>query len=283
MKRSILAGALALIASFASPQSASAAELAGAFKGIAAAQGMRLQFALEGDAYQGLFSDRAGGSHVFQADVLPEGAETILDIDGRRLFMSFTPDGPGVRMVSIPLDEGGDLEVRNAQALIFIRETIDLPPRPTRYIEPPASPGGTIDPEAFIESYAFWPAEAVSYGYSMVRSRYRTLIRLHALVQTDIVWKMCQAQVAPTGLAEALRGQGVDCTQLLSKMGQALRDGEPFNRFKQDVLEQKQALTLAIRCSLDYRRNDPECKRSGARVAQAAVSMETVKSVLSRY
>ena len=259
------------------------ADLSGAYRGVAAAQGMRLQFAREGEIYQGLFSDRSGGSHVFEAEVLAEGAETLMEVDGRQLFLSFTADGPGVRMVSIPLDEAGEMIVRNAQALIFINEAIEMPPRPTRYIEPPTSPGGTIDPEAFIESYAFWPAEGVSYGYGMVRTRYRTLIRLHALVQTDIIWKMCQAQVAPAGLAEALRGQGVDCSDVLSTMGAALRNGEPFNRFKQDVLAQKKALTLAVRCSIDYRRNDPECMASGKRVAQAAVSMETVASVLARY
>lgn len=259
------------------------ADLTGAYKGIVAAQGMRLQFARAGEIYQGVFADRSGGSHVFEAAVLATGAETLLEIGGRKLFARFTEDGPGVQMVTIPLDEAGQLLTNNAQSLIFLNEAIEVPSRPSRYIEPPTGPGGTIDPEAFVESYAFWPAEGVSYGFGMVRGRYRTLIRLHALVQTDILWKMCQSQAAPAILAEALRGQGVACQDILASMGQAMNAGAPFNRFKKDVLAQKDQLTEAIRCSIDYRRNSDECRASGARVAQAAVSLETVAGVLSRY
>ena len=167
--------------------------------------------------------------------------------------------------------------------LLFLREDLELPTLPARYIEPPQQPGGTIDPEAFIESYAFWSSESVSYGFGMVRGRYRTLIRLHATVQADILWKMCQSQAAPAELAEALRGQGVNCQDVLFKIDTAIQSGEAFNRFKADVLTQKNQLTEAIRCSIDYRRNSQDCKQAGARIAAAAVSLETVASVLRRY
>ena len=263
--------------------SAAAQELAGAYKGVAAAKGMRLQFARSGDIYEGLFADRAGGTQIFEADVLQAGAESIVERNGRQIFMRFVPDGAGLQMVSIPLSLEGDMIIENTQTLLFIREDLELPPLPTRYVDPPQQPGGTIDPEAFVESYAFWPSESVSYGFGMVRGRYRTLIRLHATVQTDILWKMCQSQAAPAELAEALRGQGVTCQDVLRTIGAAIQSGQPFNQFKGDVLRQKKELTEAIRCSIDYRRNDPVCKRSGARVAAAAVSLETVASVLRRY
>lgn len=272
--------ALLCLLAFAVP---AAADLAGAYKGVAGASGMRLQFVREGDVYQGLFADRSGASHVFEAEVLDSGAETVLEIDGRRLFVRFTPEGAGVQMVTVPFDAEGALAPRNAQSLVFLDEAMELPPVPTRYVDPPQSPGGTIDPEAFVESYAYWPADGVAYGYGMVRDRYRTLIRLHPLVQADILWKMCQSRAAPAGLAEALRGQGVDCQAVLSAIGAAMEAGEPFNRFKRDVLAEKRELTEAIRCSIDYRRNGAACRASGARVAQAAVSLETVKTVLSRY
>ncbi len=260
-----------------------AQDLAGAYKGVAAAMGMRLQFARAGDIYEGLFADRTGDSQIFEADALDAGAEGVVERQGRKVFMRFVPDGAGLQMVSIPISEDGDMIIENTQTLLFIREDLELPPLPTRYVEPPLQPGGTIDPEAFVESYAFWPSESVSYGFGMVRGRYRTLIRLHATVQADILWKMCQSQAAPAELAEALRGQGVNCQDVLLKIGGAIQAGEPFNRFKADVLAQKAQLTEAIRCSIDYRRNDPVCKRSGARVAAAAVSLETVGSVLRRY
>lgn len=265
------------------PAPAVAQGLEGVYKGVAAATGMRLQFARAGDVYEGLLADRTGGSQVFEAAAIEIGAEGVIDRQGRQVFMRFVIDGPGLQMVSIPIDENGDMIVENTQTLLFIREDLDLPPLPTRYVDPPTAPGGTIDPEAFVDSYAFWPPESVSYGFGMVRGRYRTLIRLHATVQTDVLWKMCQSQAAPAELAEALRGQGVTCQDVLSTIGRAAAQVEPFNRFKADVLAQKAELTEAIVCSIDYRRNDPVCKKAGARVAAAAVSLETVGTVLKRY
>ncbi|MEO0363129.1 MAG: hypothetical protein AAF322_18550, partial [Pseudomonadota bacterium] len=152
---------------------------------------------------------------------------------------------------------------------------------------PPDGPGANIDPRSFVESYAFWPPRSVGYGYGMVRSRYQTLIRLHPVVQADILWKMCRAPSPPGALGDALRGQGVTCDDVLATFGAMMRPGgagvEAFNAFRRDVEAQKAALVEAIRCSIDYRRNDPACKRSGARVAKAAVSLVTVKTVLDRY
>lgn len=261
----------------------SAAGLDGAFIGVDAAQGMKLAFARSGDSWSGQFTARGGRAIPFTAPVLGQGAEADIEFQGRRHYVRFEPQGVGVAMVRIPYADGGGLQMQNAQTLIFIREGVDLPPRPRRYVDPPTAPGGTIDPEAFVESYAFWPPEGVAYGYGMVRGRYRTLIRLHTLVQTDILWKMCQTRAAPAELAQALRGQGVDCGEILRAIGQTMADGDRFSRFKADVLEEKKALALAIRCSIDFRRNDPECKKSGRDVARAAVSMETVGAVLARY
>jgi hypothetical protein len=94
---------------------------------------------------------------------------------------------------------------------------------------------------------------------------------------------MCQAQTAPAAMADALRGQGVTCQDVLASVGRMLQTGQAFTEFKADTEAQKAQLVEAIRCSIDYRRNDPECKASGARVASAAVSMETVRGVLARY
>ena len=80
-----------------------AQDLAGAYKGVAAATGMRLQFARAGDIYEGLFADRTGGSQIFEATALEAGAEGVVDRQGRKVFMRFVPDGAGLQMVSIPI------------------------------------------------------------------------------------------------------------------------------------------------------------------------------------
>ncbi|MEM7525802.1 MAG: hypothetical protein AAF360_19015 [Pseudomonadota bacterium] len=199
----------------------------------------------------------------------------------------FTEEALGVSVVTIPMTEDDALITDQTKAMVFLRDDIETPERPTRYLPPPTGPGANMDPRSFVESYSFWPAQAVGYGYGMVRGRYRTLIRLHAVVQADILWKMCRSPVAPASLTEALRGQGVTCSDVLDVFGRMMRPGgggvEAFNAFRRDVEAQKAALVEAIRCSIDYRRNDPACKRAGARVAKAAVSLVTVKTVLARY
>lgn len=257
--------------------------LAGGFRGVDDADGMRLEIALTDDGYEGVWVDKAGARVLFDADILPTGAETDVETEAGRTFLLFSATSLGVRMSAIPYDADDNLVIERAASLSFLRDGVELPPTPSRYVQPPQTPGGTIDPAAFVDSYAYWPSASVGYGYEMVRGRYRTLIRLHAVVQSDILWKMCQAQTAPAAMADALRGQGVTCQDVLTSVGAMLQDGGAFTRFKADTETQKAQLVEAIRCSIDYRRNDPECKASGARVAAAAVSMETVRGVLSRY
>ena len=59
---------------------AAAQDLAGAYKGVAAAKGMRLQFARAGDIYEGLFADRSGGTQIFEAAAYETGAEGVVDL-----------------------------------------------------------------------------------------------------------------------------------------------------------------------------------------------------------
>ena len=98
---------------------ASAQELASAYKGVEAAKGMRLQFARNGDIYEGLFADRAGGTQAFEADALEVGAEGVVERGGRKVFMRFVPDGAGLQMVSVPISDEGDMIIENTQTAVF--------------------------------------------------------------------------------------------------------------------------------------------------------------------
>lgn len=262
------------------------AELKGVYNGVDASQGMQLSFSGSGKGISGVLKEPSGASNSFNASVFAQGAETKMKFGGRDVYVVFTEEPLGVSMVIVPLGSRGEVLPGEADAMIFLKDGVVAPPRPARYIEPPAGPGGTIDPRAFIESYSFWPSTNVAYGYGMVRGRYRTLIRLHPVVQTDILWKLCRSGASSALRADALRGQGVTCNEVLATFGRMLTPGgsvKDFNRFRAEVETQKAQLVEAIICSIDYRRNDPECKEAGARVAQAAVSLETVKSVLARY
>lgn len=267
--------------------SPASAELRGVFNGIEAASGMRLEFGAGADesAVQGVLRDRDGAVRPFDVDLLDNGGEATIERGEQRIYTLFVEEPLGLTVVFIPLGEDDELMTQRTEAMVFLKEGVTPPPRPARYVPPPDGPGGTIDPQAFVESYAFWPSANVGYGYEMVRGRYRTLIRLHPIIQADVLWKMCRSQTSPTGLAEALRGQGVNCQDVLSAFQRIISNGgvQTYNRFRADLDAERAALVEAIRCSIDYRRNDPECTASGAAVAQRAVSLQTVKTVLSRY
>lgn len=284
MSKRLFAALFSLLAWLAAGPAA--AELRGGYRGVDAAEGMRLSFSGSGGQISGELSGPGGSRVAFTANRLDSGAEAKSTFKGRPVYFIFTEEPLGVSVIAIPLGPGDTAMADQTEAMVFIRDGVVEPPRPARYVSPPGGPGGTIDPRAFVESYAFWPSVNVGYGYSMVRGRYRTLIRLHPLVQTDILWKLCRAPTATAVLSDALRGQGVTCDDVLNAFGGMLRPGgtvDAFNRFRRDVETQKAELVEAIVCSNDYRRNDPVCKRSGARVAEAAVSLETAKSVLGRY
>lgn len=264
---------------------AAAAGLPGAYRGLDAAAGMKMEIEAGGGRITGVFTDRDGAATPFDADLLTNGAETVIERAGRSTYMLITEEPLGLRVVLIPMTEAEELITTETEAFVFLDAAVQTPKRPVRYLPPPDGPGANIDPRSFVESYGFWPPAAVGHGYGMVRGRYRTLIRMHAVVQADILWKMCRASAAPAALGDALRGQGVSCADVLSTFGTMVSEGgaDAFNAYQQDVEVQKAALVEAIRCSIDYRRNDPACKRAGARVAKAAVSLVTVKTVLDRY
>lgn len=262
--------------------------LDGGYRGLDAAEGMKLEFAKGADdRFTGVLTERDGARIPFDADSLTTGAETVIQRGGRPTYMLFTEEPLGLSVVIIPMTDAQELITNETEALVFLDDAVETPKRPARYLPPPSGPGANMDPRSFVESYAFWPPQAVGYGFGMVRGRYQTLIRLHPVVQADILWKMCRAPSEPASLGDALRGQGVTCDDVLSALGAMMRPGgggvEAFNAFRDDVEAQKTALIEAIRCSIDFRRNDPNCKRAGARVAKAAVSLVTVKTVLDRY
>lgn len=280
-----LAAAIALLA-LALLVRPAAAEVIGSYFGIDAAAGMRLDFAEGRRGLDAALTWPDGTRTEFAATKLETGAEAVVDTPGGKALYIATEEPLGLTFTMVPLGADDLPVVGQTVAFLFLRDGVAAPPRPARYVPPPEGPGGTIDPRAFVESYSFWPSKNVAFGYGMVRGRYRTLIRLHPVVQADILWKLCRADSAPDALAEALRGQAVSCYDVLSAFARMLRPGgsvEPFNAFRRDVEAQKAALVEAIHCSIDYRRNDPDCRRAGARVALAAASLETVKTVLERY
>jgi len=139
-----------------------------------------------------------------------------------------------------------------------------------------------FDARAFVESYPFWEPQGALWAYEALEPRHRTVIRLFALVQADLLWKLCQSPQRGAGLAEALRGQGVVCADVVNAVA-AAQAGGAFDRFKANVAQERALLVATLDCGDKYVAHGPGCADAARETARRAVSMETAATVLRRY
>lgn len=157
-----------------------------------------------------------------------------------------------------------------------------MPQQPRRFLPAPTGPVRAFDARAFVESYPFWEPLGALWAYEALEPRHRTVIRLYPLVQTDLLWKLCQSPQRGAGLAEALRGQGVVCADVMNAIAAAQTSGA-FDRFKSDVAKERALLVTTLDCGDKYVSHGPGCAEASRETARRAVSMETAATVLRRY
>lgn len=261
---------------------AALAEIAGSYLGLAEAKGLRLDLQEAGGRYTASFTDLRGVVTEFRAEKLGEMLEGEMSLDGERMLVRVRPRPIGAELVLLPMDAEGLPVPSGARAFAFLRQGVDVPDQPENYIAPPAGPIRAIDGGAFVSSYAFWNPMEVAWAYDAVEPRLRTVIRLFPLVQTDVAWKICAAPRRTAGIAEALRGQGVGCSDILSAMERA-QASNAFSRFKRDVEVEKRELVTAMDCADDLTRTRRDCSNAANAASRRAVSMETIQTVLARY
>lgn len=274
-------GALALIALVALALPA-AAQLSGSYRGVDEAEGMRLELRAAGGGYTGTFVDRTGAARPFSAEAVGGRAEAVVPFEGFNASLVVVPEPIGAQALVTPLDPSGRPLAEEMRALPFLRAGVSLPDSPDRYLPPPGGPVPAMDARGFASSYPFWPPLAAAYGWEGVAPRYRTVIRLFPLVQTDLLWKLCQSPERLGGLGEALRGQNVTCQEVLSAFD-AMRRGGGFERFKADVARERRTLLATLDCATDYTSTRAACDAAGAETARRALSMETAATTLARY
>lgn len=257
-------------------------QLGGAYRGIDQAQGWTLTLnpRVEG-GFDGLLTDRAGVSTPFLAGGDGNVAEARLELIGIPIFMRFSPRPVGLMSWWIPIDPSGALKVEETESFAFVRNDISLPDIPERLAHPPETIGAYMEPLAFLRSYEFWQPQEVGRGYVNLSERFRALIRLYAHVHTDVLWKLCQSRGTPPGITEALQGQNTVCAEVLGKVADAQRTGA-FERYKSDLAAQKQMLIDAVRCTQGGLTQE-QCVTVSKFTSQAAISLETAATVLSRY
>ncbi len=260
---------------------AEVAGLAGTYAGAAEAEGMRLELRAARGGLEGRFTDSNGETAEFLAEDRGTAAEGLLRFPGRTVKVRIFREAVGIRMIAIPLDAAGQPVLDGTHALVFLPPGTAIPPIPAGYM-PPVYRAQTVDPDSFLISYEFWPPEAVAFGYEGLAPRYRPMIGLFPVVMADVLWKLCASTYQPPVLGEALRGQGVSCAQVLRTVD-GWQKGGRFAAFKADVARDKSVVLAAARCARGYTVLPAICQPAAQRVARAAVSLETVAAVLTRY
>lgn len=264
-----LAGLLLMLLPAAAQQ---APRLGGTYYGIDAAQGITLSLQPSGSGYSGSLTAGAGGQAGITAR--GEGLEAVgpLTLRGQPGTVRLSPRPLGLSMIWTPSGGGAPL------VYVFRSQAVDLPPVPAGYQPPPPS-GGRVDPVAFAYSYEFWPADDVGRTYDAMQDKYRVILRTYPAVHTDVLWKLCQADLAPTSLAAALRGQGVTCASLEAGLKRGQASGG-FERFKERVRSEREDAVLAIECARGIH-TDQICASAAARTQRAAASLDTAAAFIA--
>lgn len=263
------------------PAQAQAERMAGRFVGIAEAQGMVLDLSVNRGRLVGQFTDSNGVTAQVDAQLLGNAAEAVLTFPSRRVKVRLFPESVGLRMIAIPLDEAGQPVQDQINALVFVPPGTRIPDLPDGYT-PPSYRVRVVDPDTFLLSYAFWPPEAVAFGYESVEARYRPMFALFPFVQGDVLWKLCASTYQPAALGEALRGQGVTCRTVLEAFDRMQAEGR-FAAWKAEVAKEQAVLMRAVRCARGYIVKPEVCQPAARAIADRAVSLNTVASVLRRF
>lgn len=261
---------------------AASAQFAGRYVGIDAAQGMRIELSVSGDQGRGTLFRKDGTSVRFSGEVVEDTLEAAFTEDRRRVYLRLIAEPIGARVVMVPFDTDHQLRVDQTEAYAFLREGVSLPSPPARFLPPPDKPVKFIDAQAFVSSYPFWPPLSVALAYEGLEPRYRTVVKLFPVVQADLLWKLCASPERTPGIAEALRGQGLSCTDVNNAF-RAMQAGPAWDRFKKAVAPEAAQLMLALGCAEDHRRNDPACRKAAQETAKRALSMDTAATVLARF
>ncbi|GIX13183.1 MAG: hypothetical protein KatS3mg118_1142 [Paracoccaceae bacterium] len=208
-------------------------------------------------------------------------AEAMLTFPARKVRIRFFPEGLGLRLISIPLDESGQPLIDDIHILAFVPEGTRMPELPAGYT-PPSYRVRVVDPDSFLVSYPFWPPEAVAFGYESIEPRYRPMFALFPHVLGDILWKLCSSSYRPAVLGEALRGQGVTCDSVLAAFRRILTRGR-FDAWKAAVEKEAAILLPALRCARGYVVRPEICQPAARAIADRAVAMNSVAAVLGRF
>lgn len=271
----LMAASLALLAA---PAQAQQNRLNGTYMGLDAAHGITIRIAPGGRGYQGEITAQSGGTARIDAQDANGAAEGPLSLRGREGIVRLIPKPLGLSMMWMPLGPGGAPVDSEAVLYAFRHQGVSLPTLPPGYVEPPHAGAERVDPIGFLHSYEFWEPNAAALAYDKIDDKYRVIMRTFPVVHGDILWKLCKATVPTRQLGEALRGQGMTCTQLDARLKASQSTGG-FTRFKQRLATERADALLAVECARGIH-TAQICADAAQRTQRAATSMDTLASIL---
>ena len=246
--------------------------LDGIYYGLDDARGLTIQLQESRGGATGRITAADGSGQAIEGR--REGGSIVSELifRGKRGTARMTPKDLGIGFVWTPGDgSGGDV------VFGFGRRGLELP-APSASFVPEGQAGSRVEPHVFVASYEFWSPEAVSRHYGTIEEQYRSIIQLFPAVQTDVIWKLCQSSQTSFKLGEALRGEGVTCAEV-DRTLKAAQKSDAFNRYKRRVHSERDAAERAVQCARGI--HPPSvCVSSARETQQAAMSLETVKTVL---
>lgn len=279
MRSTMVLAAVCLLWLFMPVFATAADRLEGRYIGVQDAAGAVIDIGPDAEGFRGTFFDPFGRSQEFEADRIGDTAEAVLDMDGRTVLLRLAPLPFGAEVAVIPFVGDGRLDVSSARVMNFVREGMQLPDLPSDFVAAPRSAVGRIAGNSFLQSYQFWEPSGVANGYLALPDRFRTLMRMFPSVQLDVIWKLCLAPGADAALGLALRGQGVNCPQVLNGIAQTQRSNA-FTRYKDAVEEERRSLRMSVRCADGYVESKAGCEEAARVLSTKAISMRTAGMVL---
>jgi len=260
---------------------ASAQQLSGRYDGIDNARGLTLTLSEAGGQVTGRIQAPDGSGENLSGRSVNGRFESVLTFQGRPGRARLTSKPVGISVVWSPLDASGSPAVGQEVLFVFRRGELTLPQRSAAFRPPPVEVGRNPNPLHFLNSYDFWEPEDVARVYPALRSRFRVLMEFHPALRVDIIWKLCQSEVASDALGSILRGTGVTCARVVQKITGSQSNGQ-FNTYKALVHRDRDAALYSIECAVGI--HTPETCAATAQLTQAAaVSTETVATVLQKF
>lgn len=193
---------------------AMAAGFSGNFNGIAKAAGMTLNLQEVGGRVVGRLSVPGGRDYALNGERNGTGAQGTLRLGGAAKGVAFfrMEERPlGIQFLFIPARADGTARLDEAREFSFIARGVAMPAGKYEPVAP--GPDEKVDILRFIDEYKRWEPHDVARIYAALDGRSLGLIQLYDHASADILWRVCEANLAGVEMPEKVMRELLDRQQ----------------------------------------------------------------------